>query len=118
MVFTYFSPEDRWIGLTEKTTRVEPDEAASTFSALGPVTSDVLTWGTGEWVGYGIDTGHPGKAQLARIKWAGKTFRTTEDVDPIVVHDDEGRREVSKDWGYARVGHMPHRRVLIADWNQ
>lgn len=37
------------------------------------------------------------------MKWAGKKFRSTEDVDPIMVYDEDEKRIWNPDWGHARV---------------
>jgi hypothetical protein len=36
------------------------------------------------------------------MSWLGKNFRSTEDVDPIVVSKD-GKRECDENWGHAIV---------------
>lgn len=36
--------------------------------------------------------------------WAGKTFRSSEDVEPVLVYDADGKRKLHTDWGHARVG--------------
>ena len=103
MNMTYPSPGDTWIRLTERSTPVSPDEAASSFSALAPVTSDFLTRGSGEWQGFALDTGHPAQGIMDRMNWAGKNFHTTEHVEPVMIYDDNGKRVLNKDMGYARV---------------
>ncbi|KAL2705950.1 hypothetical protein AAEP93_001200 [Penicillium crustosum] len=45
----------------------------------------------GEWNGGYFDTGHPVATQLEEIKWVGKSFKTLEDVDPVIVERD-GKR--------------------------
>ena len=37
------------------------------------------------------------------MRWAGKDFRSSEDVDPIMVYKDDGTRSWNEDWGHARV---------------
>lgn len=37
------------------------------------------------------------------MRWAGKRFHSTEDVDPVIVYDAEHKRTWNADWGHARV---------------
>ncbi|CAG8293107.1 unnamed protein product [Penicillium salamii] len=55
------------------------------------------------WKGANVNTGHPTEEKLTGMRWAGKTFRSTEDVDPIMVYDNDGRRVSNADWGHARL---------------
>ena len=57
----------------------------------------------GEWEGGSFDTGHPTHDQLKTNNWAGKNFRTVDDVEPIVLYDAKGARVWSKDYGNAQV---------------
>lgn len=50
-----------------------------------------------------VNTGHPTEDKLSGMKWAGKDFRSTEDVDPIMVYKDDGSRVWNESWGHARV---------------
>lgn len=50
-----------------------------------------------------MNTGHPTEDKLTGMRWAGKTFRSTEDVDPIMVYNDNGERVWNEAWGHARV---------------
>ena len=50
-----------------------------------------------------MNTGHPTEEKLTGMRWAGKTFRSTEDVDPIMVYKEDGERVWNADWGHARV---------------
>lgn len=96
---------DAWIALTTKAS-VTPDEASAAFAALPPVTAAFLTRGAGEWQGADLATGHPTQQTMLALHWAGKTFRSAEDVDPIVVYDgdaDAKKRRWNQDWGHARV---------------
>lgn len=62
-----------------------------------------MTRGQGEWQGADLNTGHPTKQKMIELNWAGKTFRSAEDVDPIVVYDADKKRNWNQDWGHARV---------------
>lgn len=41
------------------------------------------------------------------LRWAGKDFRGVDDVDPIMVLDEEGKRSWSEEWGHASVSRFP-----------
>lgn len=58
-----------------------------------------------EWKGGSFDTGHPGHTQLLSMNWLGKTFHSTESVDPIVVSKD-GKRVCDENWGHAVVSNL------------
>lgn len=48
-------------------------------------------------------TNHVLESQLTGMHWAGKDFRSTEDVDPIMVYNEDGERIWANQWGHARV---------------
>lgn len=68
----------------------------------------------GEWTGGVFNTGHPGEGQLGALRWAGKTFRGRNDVDPIVSRDAEGRRQANPVMGAASLRQVEHRGVVTA----
>ncbi|KAI9831424.1 MAG: hypothetical protein M1819_005023 [Sarea resinae] len=94
------TPEEQYLALTKKSGHVDVKDIDTLFAQLKPVTGEQLI---GEWTGGDFTTGHPGHDQLAAMKWAGKSFRTFDDVDPIVVYDDAGKRTFSEQWGHAVV---------------
>lgn len=73
---------------------------ADVYDKLKPVTAQKLI---GRWKGSSFDTGHPTHAILKTFRWAGKDFRSIDDVDPIVVETDSGERKCYRDYGNARV---------------
>ena len=87
------------------------EEAYALFDALPAVSEEELM---GDWVGGLVPTGHPGEAMLDQLRWAGKTFRGRDDVDPIVVHDDSGARVASDVMGAATVRMVEFRGVVTA----
>jgi hypothetical protein len=103
VLLTRNSAERAWIDLTKRDGNISADEAAATFSALKPVDASFMTRGAGEWQGADLNTGHPTRNKMMELNWAGKTFRSAEDVDPIVVYDGNGQRKWNSDWGHARV---------------
>jgi hypothetical protein len=66
---------------------------------LPPIQSDQLL---GEWNGGFFDTGHPVADILRKINWTGKSFRSRNDVDPVIVLKD-GKRVSWGEWGMASV---------------
>lgn len=68
----------------------------------------------GEWEGGLVPTGHSGEGQLSALRWAGKIFRGQDDVDPIVVLDEQGRRQVSPMMGKASLRVVRYRGVSTA----
>ncbi|KAF4580835.1 GXWXG protein domain-containing protein [Ophiocordyceps camponoti-floridani] len=101
------SPEQDYIKLTEQD-NVQPEVAAAIFAALQPATAELLTRGDGVWDGGAIKTGHPGEVQLRDMQWVGKTFRSSTDVDPIVVYDEAGGRKVKEAWGHAELRELTY----------
>jgi len=57
----------------------------------------------GDWNNGGFfDTGHPVGPQLLEINWTGKSFKSVEDVDPVIIIQD-GKKTSWGKWGYASV---------------
>ncbi|KAF4536474.1 hypothetical protein DIS24_g10559 [Lasiodiplodia hormozganensis] len=77
-------------------------ELADTLPPLKPV--ELL----GEWSSGGLDTEHPTYCWLKSINWIGVTFRSADDVNPLVVavqtRDGSGtRRKWLDEWGNGEV---------------
>lgn len=87
------------------------EEAFALFDSLDAVAEEELR---GDWVGGLVPTGHPGEKMLDRLKWAGKTFRSRDDVDPIVVLDGAGERTASDVMGAATIRMVEFRGVVTA----
>lgn len=81
------------------------------FDTLPPVAEDFLL---GDWVGGVFDTGHPGEQQLPAMRWAGKCFRSRNDVDPIVSLGAEGQRAANPVMGTASLRCVEYRGVVTA----
>ncbi|KAK0386383.1 hypothetical protein NLU13_6220 [Sarocladium strictum] len=103
------SARERLRALIQKGGRVEETAIAAIFDALPPVSSPASI--IGEWQGGSFDTGHPSHALLAKINWAGKTFRSLDDVDPVVVFRN-GERAPRKSVGGARLREVKFRGVV------
>ncbi|KAJ7274235.1 hypothetical protein C8J57DRAFT_1178391 [Mycena rebaudengoi] len=104
------TPEQAYLELI-KVGKTSEENATSIFDQLKPIEPSFLM---GEWSGGDFDTGHPVTEALKKIDWAGKTFRSEEDVDPIVVHGEGGERKTLEEYGHARVRQVHFRGVLSA----
>lgn len=96
-----FRPEEEYKALiasndTKKTT----EEVQAVFKNLKPVEPDFLI---GKWKGADFDTGHPVHQGLLDMNWAGKDFRSANDVDPIMVYDENKKRVWFEKRGHAQV---------------
>lgn len=58
-----------------------------------------------------MDTGHPAHQRLLDVNWAGKDFHSVDDVDPVILFNEQGKRVVSQDFGKARVSSILVRRA-------
>jgi Domain of unknown function (DUF4334)/GXWXG protein len=90
---------------------VQEGTVAALYDKLGPVTPDMLI---GQWDGGSFDTGHPAHKQLAQLKWAGKDFRSVNDVDPVMVYRKDGARVWLSNLGHAQIREVKFRGVVTA----
>lgn len=60
----------------------------------------------GSWKGGSFDTGHSTHKILDDFKWAGKDFRSADDVDPIMLFKEDGSRVWLDTYGHARVSFL------------
>jgi hypothetical protein len=81
------------------------------YDSLEPIP---IAFMIGDWEGDVFRCGHEGEAQMAAFRWVGKTFHKPNDVDPIVVRNDDGAREVSPIMGKASLRMVEHRGVPTA----
>ncbi|RDW83658.1 DUF4334 domain-containing protein [Aspergillus mulundensis] len=99
---------------------ITPLAATTLFNSLPPLEATELL---GQWDGTCALTNHPGITALKAARWVGKTFHTTEDVDPIISLDDsvtyghhapgEGR-VVNTFMGKARIREIKYNGVVSA----
>ncbi|ORY90484.1 GXWXG protein-domain-containing protein [Syncephalastrum racemosum] len=89
--------------------RVKEVDVAAVFDKLKPVASKFMI---GSWNGGAFDTGHPGKAELEKARWAGKDFLALDNVHPVVVYDDDGNRTWCKEHGLAVLREVVYRGVV------
>lgn len=90
---------------------VDLDDVLAFYDGLPPVAAEEML---GEWDGGIVATGHPGEGQLDALGWVGKTFRSADDVDPIVVAGPDGERQSSDVLGAATLRRVEHRGVVTA----
>jgi hypothetical protein len=98
----HHSAQARLRALIKQGGRVEESAVAAIFDQLPPVKPESMI---GEWQGGSFDTGHPSHELLTKFNWAGKTFRSLDDVDPVVLFKD-GERVPRKSVGGARVSQV------------
>ena len=84
-------------------------EVEEIYNALPPISTP--TFMVGSWKGGSLDTGHPGHKMAGETRWAGKDFRSVDDVDPIINYNDNGDRVFDADWGHASLREMVYRGV-------
>ncbi|KAF7348293.1 FAD binding domain-containing protein [Mycena sanguinolenta] len=105
------SPEQAYLDMIQSSEKISEDAATEVFDRLRPIPPSFLM---GEWEGGDLETGHPLNKGMKTIKWAGKTFRTVDDVDPIVVYGEGRKRTLFKDGGHARIREVNFRGVTSA----
>ncbi|KAJ3543363.1 hypothetical protein NM208_g3620 [Fusarium decemcellulare] len=105
------SPEQQFRDLCKIKGPVDEAAVAAVYDQLKPVAPELLI---GQWEGGSFDTGHPTHKQLQDTKWAGKDFRSVDDVDPIMLYGEDGSRSWFPEYGHAQV---PHTLVILFGWN-
>ncbi|KZP03078.1 hypothetical protein FIBSPDRAFT_845275 [Athelia psychrophila] len=86
---------------------VDNEAAAAIYEKLESILDPTfLTKGTGTWTGGSISTSHPSHAMLISMKWAGKVFRTPDDVDPVMVFGEDGKWVWNEKLGHAQLREM------------
>jgi hypothetical protein len=105
------NPQQQFEAIAARRERTPMAELEALFDALPPVAEDFLI---GEWNGGVFVTGHPGEQQLGALKWIGKTFRSRDDVDPIVSRGDDGARVANPVMGAASIRRVEYRGVVTA----
>jgi hypothetical protein len=63
------------------------DQLNTIYDQLDSVSCEEML---GQWRGMCFNTGHPGEKILGTIGWAGKEFRSVNDVSPIMCADKNG----------------------------
>ncbi|KAI8376095.1 uncharacterized protein BYT42DRAFT_614880 [Radiomyces spectabilis] len=105
------TPEEQLLELTGKKELIEEAKIANLFDQLKPVQSEFML---GDWLAGYYDTGHMTNKDLAEMRWAGKCFRTVNDIDPVMVYDDNGNRVHKKEFGQAQLRQVEYHGVVSA----
>ncbi|KAF6816941.1 cytoplasmic protein [Colletotrichum sojae] len=105
------TPEQQFLNLEKTDGNVEESAVAAVYEQLKPVVPEFLV---GQWEGGSFDTGHPTHQTLREFKWAGKDFRSVDDVDPVMFYDQDRKRTWLKEYGHARVREVKYRGVVTA----
>ncbi|TEA13139.1 hypothetical protein C8034_v004752 [Colletotrichum sidae] len=105
------TPEQQFRELAETAGPVEEAAIAAVYDKLRPVDAEFMV---SQWEGGSFDTGHPTHQTLRDFKWAGKDFRSVDDVDPIMFYDAEGKRTWLSKYGHARLREVKFRGVVTA----
>ncbi|CAF0996543.1 unnamed protein product [Rotaria sp. Silwood1] len=103
---TCSSPEEAIARLAQQGGKVDEDTIAQLYDQLKPIEPSFLCKDGGEWEGGVFDTGHSGIAVVKNINWAGKTFKSENDVDSAMVYDKDGNRVWCEQYGHARVSFL------------
>ncbi|KAK7048642.1 hypothetical protein R3P38DRAFT_3174890 [Favolaschia claudopus] len=105
------SPEQAYLDIIKAGGKTTEPNATIIFDKLKPIQPSFLL---GEWEGADFDTGHHMTQQLKTMKWAGKTFHSEDNVEPIIVHGADGKRTFLEEYGHARIREIKHRGVVSA----
>ncbi|KAJ7078662.1 hypothetical protein C8R44DRAFT_992701 [Mycena epipterygia] len=105
------NPEKAYLDLIKAGGKTTEEAVTKIFDQLQPVEPSFLL---GEWVGSDFDTGHPAKRALKKIDWAGKTFRALDDVYPVIVQGEGGKRVSVEKYGRARLREIKFRGLVSA----
>jgi len=109
MAITPSTAPQEWVTITKDNKPISGKEVAVIFEKLPPVAPEALI---GEWAGHGFNTGHPGNDMNKKVGWAGKTFRSVDDVDPMVLHGEGGKRVWMEAAGRARLREVKYQGVV------
>lgn len=105
------TPTQQFQQLLQGDAKTELSQLDALFDTLPAVSEAAML---GEWTGGVFRTGHPGERQLAALQWAGKTFRSRDDVDPIVSVNATGERSANPIMGAATLRMVEYRGVVTA----
>jgi hypothetical protein len=83
---------------------LEESDVAVLFDKLQPIEPSFMF---GEWEGGIIDTGIPLPPLYGEGKWAGKSFKSVDEVHPMILYDDHKKRYWATEYGLARVRNSP-----------
>jgi hypothetical protein len=89
----------------------DPDALGKVFAGLGAVAPGSLL---GTWRGGLFDESEPMAARLVKMRWYGKRFNDTENVEPLLCLDDKDEIYSFDGMGMARLREMSHQGVVSA----
>ncbi|KAJ7673531.1 hypothetical protein B0H17DRAFT_947161 [Mycena rosella] len=104
-------PEQAYLDLIKAGGKTTEAAATELYDQLKSIDPSFLK---GEWEGGDFDTGHPASQALKLINWVGKTFHNEEDVEPIIVRGEDGKRTVLESYGRARIREIKFRGQVSA----
>lgn len=93
------SAREKFNELKARTGKIADAELDEFWETLAPMTLDGMI---GEWKGGEFDTGHRMNWQLEKARWFGKTFKSVNDVQPLVCLDVDGNKFSNVEMGRAR----------------
>lgn len=105
------SAEARFRQFVDSASKVAVEDLHAFFDTLEGIDTPFML---GEWEGGVFNTGHPGEQQLGGLSWAGKTFHSENDVDPIISRTAAGARQANPILGKAMLRAVRYRGVVTA----
>jgi hypothetical protein len=108
---TTASAADRLEALAAASSPTPVEQVLAFFDSLPAVEEAELL---GAWDGGLVPTGNAGEPLLTKLRWAGKAFRSRNDVDPMVCLDESGERVASDVMGSATIRRVEYRDVVTA----
>ena len=79
----------KFIEFKERGDQISDAELDDFWASLEPATIDGMI---GEWKGGEFATGHKMNGKLEKLGWFGKTFKSADDVQPLVCLDADGNK--------------------------
>ncbi len=105
------STKDTLLACTKNEQTLSIEELNALYDTLPATSCNSML---GQWRGKCLNTGHPGEAKLAAIGWAGKEFRSTNDVMPIMSEGEDGALTVNPIMGTASLRMVEYRGAVTA----
>jgi len=103
------TPEQDFLNLIQPKKLVDGTDVTTLFDRLQSVEPSFML---GEWEGAIIDTGFSLPSLYGEGKWAGKTFKSVDEVHPMVLYDEQRKRYWAEEYGLARLREVKFRGVV------
>ncbi len=97
--------------LTVSGEKLSVEQLHELYDTLPAIDCDAMI---GDWKGSCFNTGHSGEGKLGALGWAGKTFRSANDVLPIMSLDEDGKLIENPIMGTASLRKVEYRGVPTA----